>query len=246
MTKHKTYIQEIQQMFDPSKFTTPAAKPLPVVLLLDVSSSMSGDKIDSLNQSVAEMIEAFSQEEKMETEIIVSIITFGSTVNLHLPFTKASSIQWTNLSATGMTPMGTALKMAKAMIEDKETTPSRAYRPTVILVSDGEPNDPWEQPLDDFVNQGRSSKCDRMAIAIGQGADQSVLKKFIAGTSYEVFFAKDASQLHEYFKKITMSVTVRSKSQNPNIVPDPATIRPEPRQATAQHDTTPSSDRICW
>ena len=211
-------------MFDPSKFTTPAAKPLPVVLLLDVSSSMSGDKIDSLNQSVAEMIEAFSQEEKMETEIIVSIITFGSTVNLHLPFTKASSIQWTNLSATGMTPMGTALKMAKAMIEDKETTPSRAYRPTVILVSDGEPNDPWEQPLD----------------------DQSVLKKFIAGTSYEVFFAKDASQLHEYFKKITMSVTVRSKSQNPNIVPDPATIRPEPRQATAQHDTTPSSDRICW
>ena len=38
-------------MFDPKKFTTPAAKPLPVVLLLDVSSSMSGDKIDNLNKA---------------------------------------------------------------------------------------------------------------------------------------------------------------------------------------------------
>ena len=38
-------------MFDPKKFTTPTAKPLPVVLLLDVSSSMSGDKIENLNKA---------------------------------------------------------------------------------------------------------------------------------------------------------------------------------------------------
>ena len=35
-------------MFDPSKFTTPSAKPLPVVLLLDVSSSMDGEKIEGM------------------------------------------------------------------------------------------------------------------------------------------------------------------------------------------------------
>ena len=38
--------------FDPSKFTAPKAKPLPVILLLDVSGSMSGDKIRNLNDAL--------------------------------------------------------------------------------------------------------------------------------------------------------------------------------------------------
>jgi uncharacterized protein with von Willebrand factor type A (vWA) domain len=37
------------QTFDPTKYTAPAAKPLPVILLLDVSGSMSGAKIQNLN-----------------------------------------------------------------------------------------------------------------------------------------------------------------------------------------------------
>ena len=105
-------------MFDPKKFTTRAAKPLPVVLLLDVSGSMYGSKVDNLNKAVREMLETLSEEEKMETEFLVSIITFGSDVKLHTPYTKASQIQWKSLQSSGMTPMGTALKMAISMIED--------------------------------------------------------------------------------------------------------------------------------
>ena len=46
-------------MFDPKKFTTPKAKPLPVCLLLDVSSSMSGNKVDNLNKAVKRNLERF-------------------------------------------------------------------------------------------------------------------------------------------------------------------------------------------
>lgn len=211
-------------MFDPKKFTAPIAKPLPVVLLLDVSGSMSGDKIDNLNKAVEDMLSTFAQEEKMETEILVSVITFGNKVELHVPFTKASQVQWQMLQADGMTPMGTALEMAKAMIEDKDTTPSRAYRPTIVLVSDGQPNDKWEKPLLDFISEGRSSKCDRMAMAIGRDADETVLKRFIEGTSHQLFYAGNASQLHDFFQKVTMSVTIRTKSKNPNVVPAPSEI----------------------
>ncbi|MCP5208446.1 MAG: VWA domain-containing protein [Hahellaceae bacterium] len=206
-------------MFDPKKFTTTTAKPLPVVLLLDVSSSMSGDKIENLNKAVEDMLDTFAQEEKMETEILVSVITFGNQVELQVPYTKASQVEWQGLQANGMTPMGTALKMAKAMIEDKETTPSRAYRPTVVLVSDGQPNDSWERPLEDFISEGRSSKCDRMAMAIGRDADETVLKRFIEGTPHDLFYAENAGQLHEFFKRVTMSVTMRTQSKNPNVVP---------------------------
>lgn len=212
-------------MFDPKNFTTPAAKPLPVVLLLDVSGSMSGDKIESLNKAVSEMLVSFAQEEKMEIEILVSIITFGSKVELYLPYTKASEVKGFSLQAGGMTPMGTALKMAKEMIEDKETTPSRAYRPTVILVSDGQPNDRWKEPLEAFISGGRSSKCDRMAMAIGREADEKVLKRFIKGSPHELFFAESASSLHEFFRLVTMSITKRMKSNAPNEVPSSAEIK---------------------
>ena len=209
--------------FDPSKYTVAKAKPLPVVLLLDTSSSMNAGgeqtKIAELDSAVREMIKDFAYEEQLETEIQVSVITFGyNGVQLALPYTNASKVQLNKLEAAGNTPMGTALRMAKDMIDDKETTPSRAYRPLVILCSDGAPNDDWEGPMDSFIKDGRSSKCDRMAMAIGSDANESVLKRFIEGTENPLFYAKDASTMHKFFKFVTMSVSTRSHSQNPNVI----------------------------
>lgn len=210
--------------FNPANFTVAKAKPLPVVLLLDVSSSMGGESIKKLNIAVKEMISDFASAEKNEVEILVSIITFGAEVLLHTPYTSAKDIEWQDLTVSGSTPMGMAFSMAKAMIEDKETTPSRAYRPTIVLVSDGEPTDSWQQPLRALVNDGRSNKCDRMAMAIGGAASNTVLNEFISGTENKVFTAQDASQIQEFFKFLTMSVTTRTNSQNANVVPKPEEI----------------------
>ena len=209
--------------FDPSKYTVAKAKPLPVVLLLDTSSSMNAggeqSKIVELDSAVRDMIKDFANEEQLETEIQVSVITFGyNGVQLALPYTNASKVEMKKLEAQGNTPMGMALRMAKDMIEDKETTPSRAYRPLVILCSDGAPNDDWEGPMDNFIKDGRSSKCDRMAMAIGSDANEAVLKRFIEGTENPLFYAKDASSMHKFFKFVTMSVATRSHSQNPNVI----------------------------
>ena len=220
--------------FNPANFTVAKAKPLPVVLLLDVSSSMGGESIKKLNIAVKEMISDFASAEKNEVEILVSIITFGAKVLLHTPYTSAKDIEWQDLTVSGSTPMGTAFSMAKAMIEDKETTPSRAYRPTIVLVSDGEPTDSWEQPLRALVNDGRSNKCDRMAMAIGGAASNSVLNEFISGTENKVFTAADASQIQEFFKFVTMSVTTRTNSQNANVVPKPEEIEQLVKQEQAQ------------
>jgi uncharacterized protein YegL len=118
--------------------------------------------------------------------------------------------------------------MAKAMIEDKNVVPSRAYRPTVVLVSDGRPSDTWENPLQAFIKEGRSSKCDRMAMAIGADADELVLGKFIEGSANPLFYAENAKQLRDFFKFVTMSVTIRTKSPTPNIVPGADAIDVKP------------------
>jgi len=248
-------------MFDPSKFTAPKAKPLPVFLLIDVSGSMNevvdpenvrrtGEyveddgqtwelveggtaKIQILNEAVRNMIESFATEERMETEFLVSIIIFGDSATLHLPPTPASSVEWTDMTADGCTAMGAAFSLANGLIEDKKVVPSRAYRPTVVLVSDGQPTDDWKRPLESLTNDGRSSKCFFMAMGIGKDPGMQVLERFISQTPVlaevngsaipnTVFHATGAHKIHEFFRKVTMSVTMRSKSQNPNAVPKSA------------------------
>lgn len=245
-------------MFDPSVFTVPKAKPLPVFLLLDVSGSMGEvinpenvrrtgqtfvddgqtweiveggtSKIDILNEAVKKMIDAFAVEEKVETEFLVSIIFFGNSAVQHLSPTTASSVKWTDMSSGGETAMGDAFRMAKSLIEDKNVIPSRAYRPTVVLVSDGQPTDDWKHPLESLINEGRSSKCFFMAMGIGNDPGLQVLERFISQTPVlaevdgipvknTVFRAVDADKIREFFHKVTMSVTTRSKSQNPNDIP---------------------------
>jgi len=226
----------METVFDPTKFTVSKAKPLPVLLLLDVSGSMGGSvggessKIQVLNEAVKQMIDSFADEEKMETEFLVSIITFGGTAETrHMPKT-ASTVKWTNMTANGGTPMGEAFSKAKILIEDKEIIPSRAYRPTVVLVSDGAPTDNWEGPLESLITDGRSSKCFFMAMGIGEEPGIKVLERFISQTPVlaevngnkvpnKVFHAADAKNIREFFRKVTMSITIRSKSQNPNNIP---------------------------
>lgn len=224
--------------FNPSDFKAPKAKKLPVILLLDVSGSMSGEKINTLYDSVTDMLQAFSEARIRETVIDVAIITFGDQVNLHTPYTPVDDLRNNGINrfhADGMTPLGTALKMAKAMIEDKDTTPSNIYRPAVVLVSDGEPNDRWESPLDDFVRNGRSSKCQRFAVAIGAGANRDILRRFSGGDD-TLFYAERASDITDAFSKVSMSVSTRAASSNPKQVPTPSSDKFDNNPAQDEDD----------
>ncbi len=207
-------------MLNLEKHASGEVKKLPLLLLLDRSGSMADHgKIDELNKAVKEMLQSFN--EIKTTDIQVGIITFGETADIHSPLMPASNLmpKWEDLLADGRTPMGSAFKIAKEILEDKEQISSKAYRPLVILVSDGMPTDLWETELDDFINTGRSQKCDRMAMSIGKDAELEPLEKFIIGTDRPVFEAKSAADFQAYFKFITMSVTTRTLSQNPNIIP---------------------------
>ena len=206
--------------FDPSKYTVAKARPLPVILMLDRSSSMGGEKIVTLNKAVNEMIESFKTAGQGEVEIDIAVISFGDGgATYDIPLQSVKSIETVfGLSAGGNTPMGAALRMAKDLIEDKSVIPSKGYRPAVVLVSDGAPNDDWEGPMREFISNGRSSKCERFAMAIGTTEADAVLNQFLSGTENKVFRADQAAQIRDFFKFVTMSVSVRSQSQNPNAV----------------------------
>ncbi|MBY6093952.1 vWA domain-containing protein [Ferrimonas balearica] len=200
-------------------FVVSTPRPLPVILLCDTSGSMSVDgKIEALNEAVKQMVATFSEESRIRAEIQVGLITFGQGVIEHLPLTAAKDI--TNvvpMQAAGLTPLGAALNRTRMLLEDKEIIPSRAYRPVIVLVSDGYATDDWEAPLEALNRSERASKVSRIAMAIGQDADRIMLEDFIDDPEAPLFEAQHARDIHKFFRAVTMSVTTRTRSANPEL-----------------------------
>lgn len=205
------------------QFAVATARPLPVIILADVSGSMTQDNnIGALNAALKDFLNTLSQESRLNAEIQVSIITFGGLkAEVHVPLTPAWQINQTNdLVASGGTPMGGAFELAVEMIENKDIIPSRAYKPTIVLISDGIPTDNWEASFDKLKNFDRAQKASRMAMAIGTGADKNMLKAFVNDLeASEVFEAHNAKEIHRFFRAVSMSVSSRSQSNTPNQLP---------------------------
>ncbi len=212
---------------------------IPVILLLDSSGSMAENgKIDVLNSAVRSMLDSFKNSANSIAAIKIAVIAFGGSCATVITKDKndnSAIIQYADevldnyveLQAYGMTPMGNAFALAKNLIEDKDKIPSRCYRPYVVLVSDGMPNDNWEHSLNEFTNAGRSAKCYRMSMGIGvnKGTDEYLVLEKFASNKEAVFEASDANGISKFFRFVTMSTTARAYSSNPNAIPEIESIK---------------------
>lgn len=202
-------------------------RPLPIFILADTSGSMRGEKINELNLAIREMVHALNAADDIRGKFQVSVIAFGGKVKLIQPLVDINNLALTELTASGNTPIGQAFETVMKMIENREVVSSRAYTPTIVLISDGIPTDcseemyqqknyfDWE-PLKALHSGERSSKCQRLALGIGEDADTEMLKAFINNPEVPVIKAKDASGIAKFFRWVTMSTVSRMHSVNPN------------------------------
>jgi len=199
-------------------FLIQKARPLPVIIAIDRSGSMAENgKIDALNIALKDFIDSIKEEDSNKAEIHLALFSFGGdSAVCDIPLTPISQVNTLNYQAQGRTPMGGAFKMLKELIEDKELIPSRSYKPTIVLLTDGIPTDEWESPLGELINDGRSSKAFRVAMAIGDDADKNMLSKFVSTSEYLVT-GENARDIRKFFRFVTMSVTQRLKSQTPDM-----------------------------
>jgi uncharacterized protein YegL len=106
--------------------------------------------------------------------------------------------------------------MMKSLIEDKDRISSRSYKPTIVLMTDGIPTDDWSSSMDLLINEGRSSKAFRIAMAIGADADHQMLGQFVSSPEY-LIEGENARDIRKFFRFVTMSVSQRLKSQSPDM-----------------------------
>jgi len=205
---------------------------LPVFLLLDVSGSMHGEKIEAVNIALKDMINSFKKIEDAKGAIKLCLITFGgNSVNIIKELSAIKDDDVYTLTANGNTPMASAFEMVSNLIEDYNVISSRDYSPTIVLISDGNPTDMREyrsgMTVEDILNiecvkklhtGARTIKATKLAMGIGADQDINILKAFINNNSIPVIKYTDTSTIERFFNWVTMSISTRSVSNNPNQV----------------------------
>ena len=115
----------------------------PCVLLLDTSGSMQGPPITALNEGLVAFRDDLRKDPLASRRVEVAVVTFDSEVKVVQDFVTADHFEPTQLAATGMTHMGSAIQKALDMItvRKKQYRDNGVdyFRPWVFMITDGEP-----------------------------------------------------------------------------------------------------------
>jgi uncharacterized protein YegL len=188
-----------------------AKRPLQFIWIVDCSGSMQGKKIESLNFAIREAIKPMQDiaNENPNAQVFVRAIKFSDGAQWHVSQpTDIHDFKWTDLNADGVTDMGHALReVAKAL--DAKNMPDRGLPPVLVLLSDGQPTDDVNSGLQAVMGQPWGKKAVRLGIAIGDDADEEVLRKFIGNVEIPPLRANNAPEL---VKRIKWASTIPLKA----------------------------------
>ncbi len=200
-----------------------ARRQLHVVLLLDCSGSMQGEKIASLNYAIRSALPELRQvaRENPEVTVLLSALCFGSTAYWHIQTpTLISEVEWSDIKAGGETSLGAALEQTAVMLRTA-TENARLLPPVIVLVSDGFPTDDIETGFRLFFAEKAALAATRVSISIGENVDMNILERFMdaPGAHLKPLQANSAPDLVRHIKWAT-TVPVKSIS-SPALEPDP-------------------------
>jgi len=185
-----------------------ATRPLHFIFITDCSGSMSGAKIQALNEAIRTAVPKMREvaQGNPNAEILVRAVRFSSGAQWHLSqAAKVHDFEWKDLSADGSTDMGQALSLvADAMKVPPMST--RALPPVLVLLSDGQPTDDFASGLKALMDQPWGKKAVRLSIAIGEDADLDVLQRFMGHPELKPLRANNAEELTRYIRWASTAV----------------------------------------
>lgn len=171
------------------------------VLVLDVSGSMKGEPIKELNNGLKSFYEDISSDQTSSQRIEMSIVTFNHLVKTLQEPSLVGNFTMPILEAGGSTAMVSAIKEAIDIVEARKKwykdTNQTYYRPWIILMTDGVPDEDQDivglakRIQDDTTNKRYAF------LPIGvEGADMRILDQIkglippmkLQGTKFSSFF----------------------------------------------------------
>jgi len=183
-------------------------KKMVMFLVIDVSGSMAGKKIGAVNTAIEEVIPELRGIGGSDAEIEMAVLVFSNTVNwLYQSPVSVNDFQWRRLEAVGETYLGAALKALNEKMSKNAflSAPSGALAPAVFYMSDGQPSDEWQKPLAELKNNRWYQNAIKVAVAIGDDADEGVLAQLTGNP-------ESVTKVHrpEHLKQMVRFVTLTS------------------------------------
>lgn len=211
-----------------------ASRLLHFIWMLDVSASMSGEKIGQLNFAMRESIDpmADAARDNPTASVLIRVLTFSSGARWHVDIpTPVDKFKWSDVKATGVTDTGRALKMVAEQLRMPPMT-SRALPPVIGLITDGQPTDDFDGGLATLMKEPWGQRAVRIGIGVGKGTDTGSIARFIGNPEIPVLEAQNPKDLVNYIRWAS-TVVVKSASsplsrtkdeqgqENPPIPPPP-------------------------
>ena len=143
-----------------------------------------------------------------DAEIRVAIMQFSSGCSWITPSSGPIGIGdviWNDLHPSGLTDLGAACVELDKKLSRNEFLESQtgAYAPVILLFSDGGPTDNWEKGLEQLKKNNWFKHAIKIAIAIGEDADKTVLATF-TGTPESVIAVNDKHTLKALIRKVSV------------------------------------------
>lgn len=218
-----------------------AHRQLQVVLMLDCSGSMRGDRIASVSYALLTALPDLREAaaDNPEVDVRVRVLAFGSEPRwLTEGAVPVEQLVWPDLQAHGHTAMGGALAMVAETLSTEDTG-ARQLPPILVLASDGYPTDDVDAGLRALLATAEGSAATRIAIAIGSDAAMTILNRFIANPAMPPLRAGNAAELAQHIRWATTAPVKAASS--PIDVDDPIAALARTRPM----DEPPASD-IIW
>lgn len=211
--------------FDASFDLNNPAPRCPVILLLDTSYSMDGQPIRELNAGLRQFIDETSHDEAASMSVELEVITFDNKASIAMPFTTICDVEKNPapLIAGGITAMGAALNLAEKELSQRRIMYKNAgissYRPWVILMTDGGPNDEWEKPAEKMRRLAEAGKITYIGIEIGDSADHCTMCQILPAAPGPV--PLQGLKFKQFFRWLTdslRSVSASAVSDQDNVM----------------------------
>lgn len=186
----------------------PAKKSMTVFFLIDVSKSMKGTKIGSLNSTMEELLPSLIGVGEASTDVKIAVMKFSTKVEWVTPNpVRIEEYQhWNRLEPEGLTFMGDAfMELSKKLSRNSFlNAPSLSFAPVIFLLSDGSPNDDWKKGLETLKENKWFQYGLKIALGIGSEVNMDVLREFTGNDELAVQ-AKTADQLRELVKLLAVT-----------------------------------------
>ena len=186
----------------------PAKKSMTIFFLIDVSGSMKGTKIGSLNSTMEELLPSLIGVGEASTDVKIAVMKFSTQVEWVTPEpVRIEEYQfWNRLEAEGLTFMGDAFMELSRKLSRSAflSSPSLSFAPVIFLLSDGSPNDDWKKGLKTLQENRWFQYGLKIALGIGSQVNMDVLREFTGNDDLAVQ-AKNADQLRELIKMMAIT-----------------------------------------